>query len=83
MAKILLKLETLVGSDKNLKAGGLGLSQQLAVLQAGPTLLVYRPSVVPDQVRRQLPGQLLIEQHAHGRLPLRGPLRATRLPARA
>ena len=48
MAKILLKLETLVGSDKNLKAGGLGLSQQLAVLQAGPTLLVYRPRVVPD-----------------------------------
>ena len=48
MAKILLKLETLVGSDENLKAGGLGLSQQLAVLQAGPTLLVYRPRVVPD-----------------------------------
>ena len=52
--------------------------RQLAVLQAGPPSLLNRPNFVPDEVRRQLPGQLLIEQNAHGHSRLRVLLRATR-----
>lgn len=36
------------------------------VLQAGPALFLCRPCLVAGQVRRELPGQLLIEQNARG-----------------
>jgi hypothetical protein len=51
----------------DLEPGGHRLLQQVAVLQAGPALLLSCPNLVPNRVRRELPRQLLIEQPAHGR----------------
>ncbi|MEP6919191.1 MAG: hypothetical protein ABJC89_26350, partial [Acidobacteriota bacterium] len=78
-----MKRKTLVGSYKNLEVSELCLLQQIAVLQTGPALLLNRPYLVAYKVRRQLAGQLLIEQNAHDHSMRHGPLRARRRPARA
>ncbi len=66
LREILLELQVLVRRHEHHKAGGFGLREQRPVLHAGPRFLLDRANFVTDQVRPNLPRQLLIEQNAHG-----------------
>jgi hypothetical protein len=79
--KILLELKISISCHEDSEADSFGCIEQLAILQPSPRLLVDGSDLVPSQKRRKLPRELLIEQNAHARLPLHGPLPRQPQPA--
>lgn len=58
-------LQVLVGGQEDLEAASLGASQQIAVPEAGPPLLLDRPDVMVANLACQPPRKLLVKQDAH------------------
>ena len=64
---VLLVLETSIASHEDGEACLLRLVEQDPVLESGPRLLLDRPHVMAHEMSGELPGQLFIEENAHGR----------------
>ena len=81
LCEVLLELKISVSRDKDSEAGGLSYVEQCPILEPSPELLVDGSNFVPNQKRRELPRQLLIEQNAHAPLPRHGLFPKPRPPA--
>jgi hypothetical protein len=80
-AEILLELEILISREQDLETLCGCTTQEFAVRDASPTLLLHGSDVMTGQLACELTRELLIEQDAHRRLEPRAQLREQRWPA--